>query len=154
MSLLYEGFHPENHCMKKQIEQLSSLLEQNKISLLHREKNFDVGPWIEDHERFHALKAGLTQSTTYWIDSRAYNHMASSKESFSILVLSKGPSIHMGYDSQISAAGIGSVKIHHGEFKNVLYIPSLATNLLSLYQMTHTCSPKRVTFDSGSIEIT
>ena len=79
--------------------------------------------------------------------------MVSSKESFSTLTLSKGPNIHMGDDSQISAAEIGSVKIQHGEFKNVLYVPSLAANLLFVYQMNHTGSPKRVTFDSDSIEI-
>ena len=50
--------------------------------------------------------------------------------------------------------GEESVKIQHGEFKNVLYVPSLAANLLYVYQMTHTGSPKRVTFDSNSIEIT
>ena len=59
----------------------------------------------------------------------------------------------MGDDSQILATGRGSVKIHHGEFKNVLYVPSLAANLLSVYQMTHTGSPKRVTFDTESVEI-
>ena len=42
----------------------------------------------------------------------------------------------------------------HGEFKNVLYVPYLDSNLLSIYQMTHTGSPKRVTFDSYSVEIT
>ena len=42
----------------------------------------------------------------------------------------------------------------HGEFKNVLYVPSLVANLLFFYHMTHTGSPKRVTFDSGTIEIT
>ena len=31
--------------------------------------------------------------------------------------------------------------------------PPFASNLLSIYQMTHTGSPKRVTFDSDSIEI-
>ena len=80
--------------------------------------------------------------------------MVSSKESFSTLTLSKGPSIHMGYDSQIPTKGIGSVKAKHGELKNVLYVPSLAVNLLYVYHMTHTCSPKRVTFDSNSVEIT
>ena len=60
----------------------------------------------------------------------------------------------MGDDSQIPAAGRGSIKIHPGEFKNVLYVPSLAANLLSVYQMTHTGSPKRVTFNFDSVEIT
>ena len=80
--------------------------------------------------------------------------MVSSKEFFSTLTLSKGPRIHMGDDSQIPAAGRGSVKIHHGEFKNVLYVPSLTTNLFYVYQKTHIGSPKRVTFDFDSVEIT
>ena len=80
--------------------------------------------------------------------------MVSSKESFTTIDLSGGPNIHMGDDSQIPAVGRGSVKIQHGEFKNVLYVPSLATNLLSVYHMTHTGSPKRDTFDSNSVEIT
>ena len=38
-------------------------------------------------------------------------------------------------------------------FKDVVYVPSLAVNLLSTYQMNHTCSPKRVVFDIDSMEI-
>ena len=60
----------------------------------------------------------------------------------------------MGYDSQNPAIRRGLVKIQHGEFKNDLFVPSLATNLLYVYHMTHTFSPKRVTFDSDSVEIT
>ena len=79
--------------------------------------------------------------------------MVSSKESFSTLSLSKGPNIHMGDDFKIPAEGRGSIKEKHGELKNVLYVPSLAANLLYVYQMTHTGSPKRVTFDSDLVEI-
>ena len=80
--------------------------------------------------------------------------MVSSKESFSTLLLLKGPSIHMGDDSQIPAEGRGSVREKHGELKNVLCVPSLVAKLLFVYHMTHTSSPKRVTFDSYTIEIT
>ena len=59
--------------------------------------------------------------------------MVSSKEYLSTLTLSKGPNIQMGDDSQILAEGRGSVKAKHGEFKNVLYVPSLVANLLSFY---------------------
>ena len=38
------GFHPEIHCRKKQINQLSTLLEENNIALPHGANNFDVGP--------------------------------------------------------------------------------------------------------------
>ena len=59
--------------------------------------------------------------------------MVYSRESFTTLNLTGGPSIHMVYDSQILAVGRGSVKIQHGEFKNVLYVLSLAANLLFVY---------------------
>ena len=57
-------------------------------------------------------------------------------------------------DSQILVVRRGSIEIHHGEFKNVLYVPSLAANLLSVYQMTHTGPPKQVVFSLDSEEIT
>ena len=60
----------------------------------------------------------------------------------------------MGDDSQIPTEGRGSVRAKHDEFKNVLYVPSLAANTLSVYHMAHTGSPKRVTFNSDSVEIT
>ena len=60
----------------------------------------------------------------------------------------------MGDDSQVLAVGRGYVKSLHGEFKNVLYVPSLAEKMLYIYQMTHTGSPNRVTFDFDTVEIT
>ena len=72
--------------------------------------------------------------------------MVASKKSFTTLDLSGGRSIHIGDNSQIPAVVRGSIKIQHGEFKNVLYVPSLAANLLYVYQMTHTSSPKQVVF--------
>ena len=59
----------------------------------------------------------------------------------------------MGDDTQIQAEGKGSINLEHGVFKNVLYVPSLAANLLFVYQMTHTGSPKRVVFGIESMEI-
>ena len=52
------GFHPESQCMKKTIDQLSTL-EQNNIALPQGEKKSGARQPIEDHERFHALKACL-----------------------------------------------------------------------------------------------
>ena len=79
--------------------------------------------------------------------------MVAPKEPFSSLQLTDAPSIHMGYDSQIQAEGKGSIKLEHGVFKNVLYVPSLATNFFFVYQMTHTCSQKRVVFGLDSVDI-
>ena len=68
--------------------------------------------------------------------------MVASKESFSSLNIIVGPTIHMGDDTQIQDKGKGTIKLEHGVLKNVLYVPSLETNLLFVYQMTHTRSPK------------
>ena len=99
------------------------------------------------------MKENFTQSKAYLIDSRASNHMVSCKESFTTLDILQGLNIHMGDNSQIPAIDRCYIKIQHGKFKNVLYVPSLATNLLYVYQMTHTGSPKQVVFGPDSVEI-
>ena len=73
------GNHPENLCMKKTIDQMSIILEQNSISLPEGTRKNDFGRKNEDNERFHVLKVGLSKSQAFLIDSRASNHMVSSK---------------------------------------------------------------------------
>ena len=60
----------------------------------------------------------------------------------------------MGDDSQIISKGKGTVKLEHGSFFYVLYVPSLESNILSVYQMTHTGVPKRVNFSPNDVQIT
>ena len=60
----------------------------------------------------------------------------------------------MDNNNKFQTKGKGSIKLEHGKFKDALYVPSLDTNLLSVYQMTHTGSPKRVIFGPNSVEIT
>ena len=77
---------------------MSDLLKQHNIAS-PREKKPDEEPETEDTKRCHALKETISPSSTYRIDSGSSNHMVASKESFSTLSLTKGPSIHMGDDS-------------------------------------------------------
>ena len=60
----------------------------------------------------------------------------------------------MGDDSTIISKGQGTVDLKHGYFSNVLYVPYLASKLLSVYQMTHMGVPKRVSFNPNDVEIT
>ena len=46
------------------------------------------------------------------------------------------------------------VDLDHGSFNNVLYVPSLASNLFSVYRMTHIGSPNKVIFSLDDVEIT
>ena len=80
--------------------------------------------------------------------------MVLTKEAFSSLDMSKGPPIVLRHDSLTDSLGKGRIHLDHGKFSNVLYIPSLASNLLSMYQMTHTRSPKKVIFSPDDVEIT
>ena len=72
--------------------------------------------------------------------------MVAKRELFSSMSLNAIPTIRMGDDSELQTKGIGRIDLEHGYFSDVLYVPDLAANLLSVYQMTHTGEPKRVTF--------
>ena len=64
--------------MRKQLDEMSALLKQHNIAP-PRENNPDEEAPTEDVERCHALKATLSPSSTYIIDSRSSNHMVASK---------------------------------------------------------------------------
>ena len=98
--------------------------------------------------------ADLPSSPSFIIDSGASRHMVSTKEALSSLDMSKCPPIVLGDDSLIDSLGKGRIDIDHGKFNNVLYVPSLASNILSVYQMTHTRSPKKAIFSPDEVEIT
>ena len=59
--------------------------------------------------------------------------MVSTKEAFSSLDKLKGPSIVLGDDTLTESLVKGRIDLDHGQFSNVLYVPSLASNLLSVY---------------------
>ena len=109
------------------------ILEQNNIDLPEGAKKSKVGNKTNEHKRCHALKAVFYQSQVFLIISGTSNHMVSSKESFTSMYISRGPSIHMEYYSQISTVKKGSIKFERGVFNNELYVPSLVANSLYVY---------------------
>ena len=80
--------------------------------------------------------------------------MVSTREIFSSLDLSKGPPIFLGDNSLTENMGKGTIDLDHGNFNNVLYVLGLASNLFSLYHMTHTRFQKKVIFSQKEVEIT
>ena len=77
--------------------------------------------------------ASTLKSKALLIDSEALNHMMAKRDSFSSLETAKSIPIQMGDDSTIISEGQGTVDIENGYFSNVLYVPSLASNILSVY---------------------
>ena len=81
----------------------------------------------------HALVVGTSSSPSFIIDFGASRHMVSTKEAFTSLDMSKGPPIVLGDNSLTDSMGEGRIDLDHGNFNNVLYVPGLASNLLSVY---------------------
>ena len=79
--------------------------------------------------------------------------MVSTRQAFSSLNYSNGPNILFGDNSETESKGKGSIYFDHGSFNNVMYVPTLAALLLSVYQMTHTGSPKKVFFTPNDADI-
>ena len=79
--------------------------------------------------------------------------MVSTRDEFSSLDDLNGPNILLGDNSEIEIKGKGSMDFDHGSLNNVLYVPGLVTNLLSVYQMTHSGSPNKVVFTPNDVEI-
>ena len=148
-----KGYHPNRSCIKKQIDMLTQTLEKNNISLPDCSKKREGGSNLEDRERVHALVAGTSISPSFIIDSGASRHMVLTKEAFSSLDMSKGPPIVLGDNSLTGCMGKGRIDLDHVNFNNVLYVPCIASNLLSVYQMNHTGSPKKVMFSPNEVEI-
>ena len=108
-------------------------MEKNGISLLDGSKKREGGSSSEDRERVHAFVAGTSSSPSFIIDSGASRHMVLTKEAFTSLEMSKGPPIVLADDSLTQSLGKGRIDLHHGKFNNVLYVPGLASNFLSVY---------------------
>ena len=129
--------------MRRQLDEMALLLKKHNISALSSARKDGYEEEDEEYQtKGHALKACCTSSHVFLIDCGASNHMAASRESLSSFQSFDGPSIQMGNNSKVKTKGKGYVKLEHGRFKDVVFVPSLASNLLSIYQMTHTGSPK------------
>ena len=79
--------------------------------------------------------------------------MGSSKGDFSSLKQSQVPQIFMGDDTKMEFEGKGHVEVENGELKNVLYVPNISSNLLSVYQITHLRDGHKVEFLLDSVMV-
>jgi hypothetical protein len=61
------------------------------------------------------------------------------------------PPILMGDDTPLAVVGEGRVEIHNDNFENVLHVPKLSMNLLSIYQITQKGKKVEFTSDSASV---
>ena len=79
--------------------------------------------------------------------------MASSMDMFSSIEPCTSPPILMGNNTYMKVCGKGSIPMGEGTFNDVLCVPSLTTNILSIYQITHGAQGKIVEFTPDYVYI-
>ena len=63
------------------------------------------------------------------------------------------PHIFVGDDTKMEVEGKGNVEMENGEFRDVLYVPNLSSNLLSVYQITHLRDGHKVELLPDSVQV-
>jgi hypothetical protein len=96
----------------------------------------------------------INSSPDAWIvDSRASHHMVATKETYSSLDACKVHPIQMGDNSPVEVTDKGRIELTNRNFENVLHVPKLSVNLLSVYQMTNSDTRKKVIFTPNAVDI-
>jgi hypothetical protein len=141
---------------EKKIDMMSHILQKNNLGDripegAKKKKPEDMNSKKGNYS--HALIA-INSSLDAWIvDSGASHHMGASEEFYSSLDACKGPPIMMADNSYVEVTGKGRIELTNGSFKNVLHIPKLSFNLLSVYQMMNSGTGKKVVFTPNVMEI-
>ena len=103
-----------------------------------KKKNINIDSTSSSSSHGHAT---YSYSFDEWIvDSRASYHMAKDKAIFSTRNECNTKKIFVGDDISLSGVRSRLVHVDNGYFNDVLCVPSLSCNLLSVYQITHKIS--------------
>jgi hypothetical protein len=101
----------------------------------------------------HALIAINSSPNDWIVDSGASHHMVSTKEVYSSFDSCKGPPILMGGNSPFKVTRKGRIELTNRSFENMLHIPKLFINLLSVYQMKKSGTGKRFILTHDAVYI-
>jgi hypothetical protein len=142
--------------MQNQIDIMSQILQQNNLGDCipkGAKKKKPEDPNSKKGNSSHALIAINSSPDAWIVDSGASHHMATSKAIYYSLDACKSPPILMGDNSSVKFTGKGRIECTNESFENVLHVPKLSVNLLSMYQMTNSDTGKNVIFTPNSMDI-
>jgi hypothetical protein len=96
----------------------------------------------------------ISSSIDAWIvDLGESHHMAATKSVYYSLDACKGPPILIGDKSPVEVTGKGRIEITNGSFENVLHIPKLSINILSMYHMKNSSTENKFIFTPNPVDI-
>jgi hypothetical protein len=124
------------------------------LEVAMKKHNIIIDPTSSSSSHGHALSTygfsfntpSTSTSDKWLIDSGASYHMAKDGDIFSTIDECNTKKIFVGDDRSLSVEGSGIVQVENGHFNDVLCVPSLSCNLLSVYQITHSSEGKTVEF--------
>jgi hypothetical protein len=119
---------------------MSQIIQQNNLGYHIPEgakKKKPEDPNSKKDNSSHSL-ISINSSPDVWIvDLGASHHMVASEEVYFSLDACKGPPILMGDNFSVEVTGKGRIELTNRSFENVLHVPKISVNLLSVYQMTN-----------------
>ena len=148
--------HDESHFYEKKLDgyakhvlDLIALLQKSNIdipSTCHRpSSSSSFQSYGKDLGKGHALCTTTIPHSSGWVlDLGASHHMTSSQDLFSSFEASPTPHIWMGKNTIMTICGKDSIEIDDATFHGVLCVPYFSSNLLSIYQITHSRKGKIV----------
>jgi hypothetical protein len=135
---------------------MAQILQQNNLGYrilkgAKKKKLEDQNP--KKGNSIHALIA-INSSLDAWIlDSEESHHMVATNDFYSSFNACKVPHIMMGDNSRVEVTGKGRIELTNGSFENVLHVPKLFVNILSVYQIKNSGTGKRVIFTPNAVDI-
>jgi hypothetical protein len=149
-----KGFHPEENCMRKTIDEMAKQLQQHNLTVPENAKKKDDNRTGGRARDGHALMVFTSTPSTWILDLGASNHVAASKDEFSSIEESTRSPIYLGDATPAKVCEEGIVDLEGGCFTNVLHVPFLSTNLFLIYQITYFDSGRKVEFTPDFAVIT
>jgi hypothetical protein len=145
--------HDESKCFKK-MAALEATMKKHNISINSSSSSSSHGHALSASGFSFNTTSTTTSSFDEWlIDSGASYHMAKDKAIFSALNECNTNKIFVGDDRSLSVVGSGTIQVENGHFNDVLCVPNLSCNLLSVYQITHSGEGKTVEFSPHQVVI-
>ncbi len=131
--------HIKRECRTLKRQQHQQQQNQGFVQQLQGRQNASVGSTSD----FVFTATPQHVKNSWFIDSGASMHMCNNKASFSTITTIEPKSIFMGDGTPLAAVGVGNVpltvmvngKLLQGKIEDVLYVPKLAANLLSVRQL-------------------
>jgi hypothetical protein len=143
--------HDESKCFKK-MASLEATMKKHNISIDSTSSSH--GHALSSSGFSFNSNSTTTSSYDKWlIDSGASCHMAKDKAIFSSLNECNTKKKFVGDDRSLSVVGYGTVQVDNGHFNDVLCVPSISCNLLSVYQITHSGEGKTIEFSPHQVVI-